>query len=895
MVYVFTEDIDQLKYRTIIGSDNDETERMYTIRASNNTDFVVSGYVEGNLSTNSPDYLVNEIDNSRSDKEGYIAKFTNYNQMTFGTYVGGNRDDVINDMHLLRDGRVVFCGFADRNNGLPTRVNDVGASSASYGDDNGIFGVIPANGGSFSVFSVIGGNNDDRLNGMTLNEAEDTMFFTGYTNSNNFYLGNTGLFSPHQSSRNGDDDIIVGSSPVTGAASGGQWRATLIGGSNEERGLVIRTVYTGVQRYLLIFGYNDDGGITTINPDAGTFFSSANQGGLDLMFLTVTKDMESLVSSTYFGGTRNDYFGNTGSIRGSNHVFLQGGTNAVMAATLHSTTTTHVPTIIGPSTGPGTVFDYTKSSGTDDSHIIMKLDYSGVIEEDLDFGDIPDGYGVAFNAIDSLVMLGSLVDDETTYPSLMGADANYDDTCGVNDDDGLLTGTLFRRTDAIFSMDVAVFNNSGEDAVVITYFDLNADGDFEDANEVVFDTVATNASLQTITVDVISPGYNNIVPGPTYMRTQVARLSQLPATTAEILLNPVFGSGEVEGYLVEVLDVDHGDLPEEYVSSSVGFFQSTDSRAVWLGGNSPIGEQWANHSNNATGDGAEEDGLIMPLTAHSGNSEVFKVVVNAAVPGTKVYFKLWIDWDKDYAWDSYHGDSGIVGTTDTISFTMFVPISYDSSSINVRLLATDDYSTFMNATTPIASFFNGEVEDNFSAPLPLPVTITTFIANKDEDFVKLHWRTAQEINNSHFDIERSSNLEDWTVIGSVTGAGTSHEISEYDYIDHAPVNGVNYYRLNQFDFNGINQYSDIRQVKFSEGSIDNIIVSPNPVTDVFEVNLGESASGTAEVVDQQGRVIHTLDIVKGSAKMDLSNYESGIYFLRIMINNNYEIKKLIKL
>lgn len=891
-----------LSIERILGSSDED--RMYTIRTTGEEDeFVVSGWVDNSLTAS---YLTDALDNTQNNnnEEGYVGEFSSYNTCDFGTYVGGDGDDRINDMHLLSDGSIAFCGEASGTTGVPTRVNDVGASSVSYLGDNGMFGVINPARNAFTTFSLIGGSGNDIFNGMTLNLTEDSMFFTGYSTSLDFYLGDTSSFDPYQSERapaggnwwewNNTNDIIVGVSPVTGSTSGGEWRATYLGGDHEERGLVIRTVSTGVNRYMLIFGYNDGGNLPTQNFDSGAFFSSSNQGGDDLVFAMVTKDMESLVYSTYFGGTGNDYFGATGDVRGSNHIFIEGSTNAVMGTTIHSQTHTQIPTMIGPKSGSDAVFDSEKSSGSDDSHLMLKTNFGDAIVEIVDFGDIPVSYGEALNTLDSFVYLGDTVDSELEYPSFTGSLANHDDTSGVNDDDGLLSERLFRRIDTEFEALVSVFNNSGVDALLVGYLDINGDGDFLDSNEVVFDTVGTSASNQNVTLTFNSIAYPDVVSGQSYMRIQVLRLSDAPSDYNNIVVDPSFGSGEAEGYRVLFLDTDFGDLPVGYGGTRVGFLPSTDDRAVWLGVSEPGGEVTQNFSAEADGDGVEEDGLIMPLTAYTGHFEEFKVIVGGAESGDKVYFKFWIDWNNDNVYDATHTDSGTVAVNDTVAFDMFVPLSYDSFNINVRILASDDVSKFDGASPP-AAFNNGEVEDFFSTPLPLPVNLVDFNAIKEGDFVRLDWTTAQEENNSHFDVERSTDLKDWTVLGKVQGSGTVYEPITYDYLDVEPKQGINYYRLNQFDFNGAHEYSVIRSVMFSKELVSNIVVSPNPVVDVFDIYTNNGITTKADIIDQQGRTLQEVTIVNGKATVDLSSFSSGIFFVRIMNDNGFDFVKLIKL
>ena len=66
----------------------------------------------------------------------------------------------------------------------------------------------------------------------------------------------------------------------------------------------------------------------------------------------------------------------------------------------------------------------------------------------------------------------------------------------------------------------------------------------------------------------------------------------------------------------------------------------------------------------------------------------------------------------------------------------------------------------------------------------------------------LSWKTASEINNSHFEIERSNNGKDFIKIGEIAGQGTSNSTKRYQFTDKNPGSAQQYYRLKQVDFDG---------------------------------------------------------------------------------------------
>jgi len=91
----------------------------------------------------------------------------------------------------------------------------------------------------------------------------------------------------------------------------------------------------------------------------------------------------------------------------------------------------------------------------------------------------------------------------------------------------------------------------------------------------------------------------------------------------------------------------------------------------------------------------------------------------------------------------------------------------------------------------------------------LPVELSSFVSSINGSNVTLNWSTASEINNSGFDIERSSVSGTWSKVGNVTGNGTSATTHSYTFTDRNLASGNYSYRLKQVDFNGNFEYHNL--------------------------------------------------------------------------------------
>ena len=64
----------------------------------------------------------------------------------------------------------------------------------------------------------------------------------------------------------------------------------------------------------------------------------------------------------------------------------------------------------------------------------------------------------------------------------------------------------------------------------------------------------------------------------------------------------------------------------------------------------------------------------------------------------------------------------------------------------------------------------------------LPVDLVHFKATDKDDKVFLDWRTATELNNEGFEVEKSQNGRTWESIGFVNGKGSTELTNDYSFI-----------------------------------------------------------------------------------------------------------------
>ncbi len=162
------------------------------------------------------------------------------------------------------------------------------------------------------------------------------------------------------------------------------------------------------------------------------------------------------------------------------------------------------------------------------------------------------------------------------------------------------------------------------------------------------------------------------------------------------------------------------------------------------------------------------------------------------------------------------------------------------------------------------------------------VTALNFDAQpKDDGTILLTWEISNEPNNVQYTIEYSTGDDDFEAIGNVKGNFAEH----YEFVDDAPMFGINYYRLKYIYEDGTIDFSDIKQVVMRFDDKQRLNVFPNPTQGVTRLRLAEpdTEDTLIELVNGQGITLEQLILPAGETdvEFDLSMYESGHYFIYI--------------
>ena len=144
--------------------------------------------------------------------------------------------------------------------------------------------------------------------------------------------------------------------------------------------------------------------------------------------------------------------------------------------------------------------------------------------------------------------------------------------------------------------------------------------------------------------------------------------------------------------------------------------------AVWLGA-SVDAELDGQPNSPATGDGADENGIVYaPSGWRAGQSSTLTVTVGAVGAAT-ADVGVWIDWNNDGAFDAFYLLNNVGAGAYPI--TVAVPGSYVANSpVYLRARAFDPAVNPTLATGYSGLFANGEVEDYLRSFTPTAITLT---------------------------------------------------------------------------------------------------------------------------------------------------------------------------
>ena len=283
-----------------------------------------------------------------------------------------------------------------------------------------------------------------------------------------------------------------------------------------------------------------------------------------------------------------------------------------------------------------------------------------------------------------------------------------------------------------------------------------------------------------------------------------------------------------------------------------------------------------------------------------------------------------LNWDEGYSPDPITGyriqrKLGLPTDTSnyiTIAETNSSTFSYVDEDVQLNQIYT--YHVMTLSGIPGGGSIYGNEATVYIPPV-VPVELISFTSSVVDNDITLLWTTATEINNSGFEIQRTSPLPSpyegegapiirdgrvWDVIAFVPGHGTTSEKQSYSFNDENLSSGKYQYRLKQIDFDGSFEYSNTIEVEITaplEFSLEQNYPNPfNPSTNIKYV-ISSRQFVTLKIFNSLGEEIETLvnEFQDAGVHSKLyiinSTLPSGVYFYELKAGEFVQTRKMIVL
>ena len=368
-----------------------------------------------------------------------------------------------------------------------------------------------------------------------------------------------------------------------------------------------------------------------------------------------------------------------------------------------------------------------------------------------------------------------------------------------------------------------------------------------------------------------------------------------------------------------------------YMMNGTNFSRSTDFGSTWSTISSTVGtnsapcdiEVFADTSiilvgDNGTGIFRSTDYGVTWAQTYSTSGEIPTISVDVQNPGI-AWATKWsggggmlksTNYGQSWNLVSYFGSINMWGVyIQPSDGNIILANSYSTSPGSWR--STDAGATWMPINLPSSGYQVVSVDSmtqfaaqgngfyKLSSPYFIPVELISFSASTTEGNVLLRWSTATELNNSGFDIERSSDNKDYVKIGFVPGYGTTTESKSYSYTTSLKTT-KQYYRLKQVDFDGTFEYSstvEVDGIAPTEFSLKQNYPNPfNPTTRIdFTLPVESNAKiSVYNLIGQKVVELINLKLYAGnhSVDFDATKLSSGIYLYKIEAGAFSSVKKM---
>ncbi len=245
-----------------------------------------------------------------------------------------------------------------------------------------------------------------------------------------------------------------------------------------------------------------------------------------------------------------------------------------------------------------------------------------------------------------------------------------------------------------------------------------------------------------------------------------------------------------------------------------------------------------------------------------------KIVAAGIAGGSQGYDFILFRYKTDGSIDMSFGPGGTVRTSFSAGDDACSAMKLFSNRIYVVGYSSADG---INYNIALAAYKNDA--------LPLPLYLISFDAVINGTSVVCKWQTEDELNTSHFNVERSNDGINFISTGKVYALGASTR-QPYNFTDNLPAGNLQgsniYYRLQVNDKDGKFTYSPI--VNIAIKNKHQFTVWPNPASSYLYVK-GDGLQHV-EIVDNTGKLVFSKKSRAGNP-IDVSQLAKGMFTIKL--------------
>jgi hypothetical protein len=243
---------------------------------------------------------------------------------------------------------------------------------------------------------------------------------------------------------------------------------------------------------------------------------------------------------------------------------------------------------------------------------------------------------------------------------------------------------------------------------------------------------------------------------------------------------------------------------------------------------------------------------------------------------------------------------GSVASTTNGTISITIPAATPAGTTYLLRIISSNPITSSWANGCGAYFANNLYITNFYITIKncslLPVQLTSFTVECNNNNPLLKWTTATETNNDHFTIQRSEDGVNFEDEATIKATGNSSIARNYSFIDYNPLPGTTYYRLSQTDFDGTTTHLQTLANTSCEnaGNVKAFAINGNSIE--VQINATSSEPYSLTLMSATGQVIakeiYNTSVGFNETKMN-TQVAKGVYILAISGANKVTYKKIV--